>query len=32
VIIISYADFHENEISAHQPKIIVVDQHNAPRA
>lgn len=31
VIIVSYADFHENEVPDHQPKIIVVDENNAVR-
>ncbi|MCH2209671.1 MAG: aspartate 1-decarboxylase [Fuerstiella sp.] len=30
VIIVSYADFHENEIPGHQPVVIVVDENNRP--
>jgi len=31
VIIATYAEFHENEIAAHEPAIIVVDQNNRRR-
>lgn len=31
VILVSYADFHENEIPDHDPIVIVVDENNRPR-
>ncbi len=31
VIIVSYADFHEDEIPKHRPVVIVVDENNQPR-
>ncbi len=30
VIIVSYADYHEDEIPDHEPIVIVVDENNAP--
>ena len=30
VIIVSYADYHEDEIKAHRPVVITVDENNAP--
>ncbi len=32
IIIVSYADFHEDEVPHHSPVIIVVDEHNVPRS
>lgn len=31
VIIVSYADYHEDEIPGHDPIVIVVDENNKPR-
>jgi len=31
VIVVSYADYHENEIADHNPVVIVVDENNKPR-